>query len=160
MLHTLVQYAKRKGLDAEAGFTNKTIHWVIVLSARGKFRGVIPQPDPDNPKRVGREFKKVPHLRITNDPLRHFLVDSAGFALMFGSEDDPKVKEKHPLFVRNLMEAGKFDRRFRVIVDAITDRDTRKAICKALAEQDKPAKPADNVTFAVEEGGEPQILVA
>ena len=46
-----------------------------------------------------------------------------------------------------------------MLAEALRDVDTREKICEALASQPKAAKPADNVTFAVVETGEPHILV-
>ena len=84
MLHTLLQYAKRKGLNAETGFTPKLVRWLIVFDERGRFLNVHDLRDPNIKASKGRTFAKAPHLRFSGDtPMRQFLIDTAQYALLY-----------------------------------------------------------------------------
>jgi len=161
MLHTLVEYAKRKGLNPEAGFTPKTVRWLIVFDGEGRFLNVHDLADANTKGSRGRSFAKVPHLKFSGDtPMRQFLVETAQYALLYKArKPDKKLRAKHEFFLNLLNEAGDADPRFRMLAQALIDAETRQKICDALASQAKPAKASDNLTFAVIEGGEPQILV-
>ncbi|MCG3125526.1 MAG: hypothetical protein CHACPFDD_00350 [Phycisphaerae bacterium] len=161
MLHALVQYARRKGLDAEAGFTRKTVRWLVVFNAKGRFLNVLDLTDPNTRGSKGRTFAKAPHLKFSGDtPMRQFLIDTAEYALLYEADkSDKKLRAKHEYFLRLLNEAGEADRRFRMLFNALSDTETREKVCADLASHSKPAKPSENVTFAVIDEGEPQILV-
>ncbi len=161
MLHTLVEYAKRNGLDAEAGFVPKTVRWLIVFSKKGEFLNVVDQVDANDKRSKGRVFSKVPHLILTSAPrLRQFLVDSAQYALLYGQDKpDKKLLDKHDFFIELLENASASEPFFKPIAAALRDDAIRLQICAALDAEAKSAKPADNVTFAVMEDGLPRVLV-
>ena len=160
MLANLIEYAKREGIEAEAGFTPKTVQWIVRLSNSGKFLGVIPQSE-SGKKRRGRVFPKVPHLRFSGDtPMRQFLVDTLKYALLFGEDHpDEKLRAKHEYFLQLLRDVAETDEAFGIIANAIGDPETRAAICEELAKPEQKAKPTENVTFAVNQGSDVRVLV-
>ncbi len=160
MLSNLIEYAKREGIEAEAGFRSKMIRWLVQLSEEGDFLGVL-DLTPEGSKRRGRSFGRTPHLRFSGDtPMRQFLVDTLKFALLFGEEKpDTKLLAKHDFFLQLLQDASECDPAFGIVAKALANQDVRESICEALAEPDRKAKPVDNVTFAVMESKTPRILV-
>ncbi len=161
MLANLVDYARQRGIDAEAGFTRKDVRWLIQLNQDGRFLGIVDQSDPTVKRSRGRTIQKAPHLKFSGDtPMRQFLVDSAKFALLFGEDHpDEKLLSKHGFFLNLLREAATCDPAFAMIADAIAEDATRIRICESLADPEHKAKPTDNVTFAIIEGDSVRILV-
>lgn len=166
MLHHAVQYARDHDMDAEAGFVPKDVRWLVVFNKQGVFVDTIAQSDSSKKGNKGRTFPKVPHLKFSGDtPMRQFLVDNAQYVLLYDMEklsekDQKKLPKKHEYFLQLLRDAGDHDQRFAMIADALCDDAVRQEIVDSLAGKDKPAKPSDNITFAViDDNGDTQILV-
>jgi CRISPR-associated protein Csd1 len=157
MLQEIVQYGRQVGITGEAGFLPKTIRWLLTFSSAGKYLGLVPLAE--GPKSKGREFPKAPHLRFAGDtPMRQFLVDTAEYALMYGSvKQADKLKVKHEFVLRLLRDASAAEPILAKIADAIADDSVRAGICSDLEQQ--KAKPSDSVTFAEMRDGEPRIIV-
>jgi CRISPR-associated protein Csd1 len=151
MLHELVDYARRKGIAGEAGFTAKAVRWLLNFTPDGQYLGLIDLTDRTSKRPRPRIFANVPHLKFSGDTgMRQFLVDTAQYALLYG-EDEPSAKllSKHAYFLRLLRDAAEVEPILARIADALDDPAVRAAICRELADQSPKAKPSDNVTFAV-----------
>ena len=150
MLHALTEYADRRGIRGEAGFTNKRIRWLINFSPGGKYLGLVEQSQPGSRPGVGRECKKVPHLKFSGDtPMRQFLVDTAQYVFLYAEENPAqKLIAKHEYFLRLLHDAGKAEPFLAHVAASLCKADVCKTICRDLESQSPKAKPSDNVTFA------------
>lgn len=159
MLQRLTQYTRDHMIDAEAGFTPKDVRWLLEFSQSGKFIGIHDLADPDDKHSKGRVFPKTPHLKFTSGtPMRHFLVDSAEYALLYEADKpDKNLKAKHAFFLALLTAAGEQDKRFAMLATQLSDMTVRNSICKALSE--RKAKPDNKVTFAIQYGGDLKLLV-
>ena len=158
MLREIVEYGKRQhGPKAEQGFLPKTVRWLLTFSSAGKYLGVVPLAE--GPRSKGREFPKSPHLKFSGDtPMRQFLVDTAEYALMYGSvRQTDKLKIKHEYFLNLLREAASAEPILAKVADAIANDSVRAGICRDLEQQ--KAKPSDSVTFAEMRDGQPRIIV-
>jgi CRISPR-associated protein Csd1 len=157
MLHALLEYAQQAGIDAEAGFKSKRVRWLLQFSSEGKYLGLIPASD----DRKGREFPKVPHLQFSGDtPMRQFLVDTAQYALLFGTDEpDEKLLRKHTFFLDLLRESGTDEPVLARIAETLTDPAVLEEIQKDLEAATPKAKPSDNVTFVEMADSGARILV-
>jgi CRISPR-associated protein Csd1 len=158
MLQEIVEYGKlQAGPPAEPGFLPKTVRWLLTFSSTGKYLGVVPLAE--GPKSKGREFRQCPDARFTSSKeKRQFLVDTAEYALMYGSDkDQSKLKLKHNYFLRLLRDASCVEPFIGKVADAIANDSVRADICRELKLQ--KAKPTDSVTFAEMRDGQPRIIV-
>jgi CRISPR-associated protein Csd1 len=108
MLHQLIEYAKREGLDPEPGFTTHEINWEIQVGKDGKFVNVIPLGDDDG----GVDTPKCPLMHSMQAGGRaHFLVETAQtVALLFKKNEEEKTindaKVRHQYFSKLIQEAA------------------------------------------------------
>ncbi|MBN2559318.1 MAG: type I-C CRISPR-associated protein Cas8c/Csd1 [Phycisphaerae bacterium] len=151
MLHALIDYARNKGIDAEAGFAPKTIKWLLTFTETGEYLGLISAGDPKR----GRTLPKVPHLQFSGDtPMRQFLVDTASYAVRYAAADLPedqrkKLLRKHRFFLDMLRAAASVEPVLAAIAETLGKEETILSICKDLEKQTPKAKPQDNITFAI-----------
>ncbi len=157
MLHALLEYAQRAGIDAEPGFAPKRVRWLLQFSREGQYVGITPASD----DKKGREFPKVPHLKFSGaTPMRQFLVDTAQYALLYGEDEpDEKLLRKHGFFLDLLREAGEAEPLLARIGDALRNPDELAKIHADLDAATPKVKPSDNVTFVEMSGDGPRILV-
>ena len=101
MLHELVRYAEREGLNPEPGFKAKTVRWLLVFTPEGRFLGVQDLRGDDR-KSKGRDFAKCPDLAqqemvAAGAGCRHFLVDSLDVVCLLTKDGqiDGKQSAKH-----------------------------------------------------------------
>ena len=151
MLHALVDYGQKVNIVGEAGFTSKTIRWLINFNDHGEYVGILSLSGPDDKRNKGREFHRVPHLKFSGDtPMRQFLVDTAQYVLLFGEDNpDRKLKNKHEYFINLLREASAAEPFLSKIANALSDSKVREIISNDLQQQTPKAKASDNVTFAL-----------
>ena len=152
MLHEIVEYGRRNGITGETGFSHKTVRWLLTFNSKGEYLGI-------GEGHRGQESSKVPHLKFAGDtPMRQFLVDTAEYALMYGSaKPAAKLKVKHEYFLRLLRDAGGVEPILAKVADALADDSVRTRICHDLEQQ--KAKPTDNVTFAEIRGDDVRIII-
>jgi CRISPR-associated protein Csd1 len=109
MLHQLVEYAKREGLDPEPGFTTHEIKWEVQIGKDGKFINVIPLGNEDG----GVDMPKCPLMHNMQAGGRaHFLIETAQtVALLFKKNEEEKTandaKVRHQYFSKLIEEAAK-----------------------------------------------------
>lgn len=108
MLHQLLEYAKREGLDPEPGFTTHEISWEVQIGADGKLINVIPLGDDDG----GEDTPKCPLMhRMQAGGKAHFLIETAQtVALLFKKNEDETVINdtniRHRYFSKLIQEAA------------------------------------------------------
>jgi CRISPR-associated protein Csd1 len=141
MLHQLANYAAKYNVTALPGFKPKTAKWVIVLTEEGKFIDLVE----DN-----REFSLAPDLDqgelIAGGIARsHFLIDTAGVALAY--ESNEREKKKHDFFIELLQEAGGTEPRIGIIARTLQNGKNLDEIQAKF--QAKKGKKNDTVTFRV-----------
>ena len=164
MLHALLDYAKREDLTAEPGFKPKTVRWLLVFSADGRFIGVQDLRG-DDPRSRGREFKACPDLTqqimvAVGGGCRHFLVDGVDVVVLLTKDGqvDEKLAVKHEFFCNLLDQASSAVAVLGGIAAALRDDTVLESIRAKLAEG--KAKPTDLATFAVAGSqGEASVLV-
>jgi len=161
MLHALVEYGRKQNITGEAGFTSKTIRWLINFDTDGNYLGIMSLGDPADKRNKGRIFEKVPHLKFSGDtPMRQFLVDTAQYALLY-EEDQPdsKLLKKHEFYINLLRKSASTEPFLGKIAKALSNNEIRQKICNDLQQQSPKAKASDNVSFAEVSGGSAKILV-
>ena len=160
MLHELLRYADREGIDSEVGFGPRHVRFVIVFDPDGRFIDVIDQQADD--ARRGREFDKTPVLsqgQLVGNKLRHFLIDNLDkVALLTKKEPTEKEIEDHRRYVEMLDRAGGTIPRYATLARALDDADTLDAIGRRLT--DLKAKPNDSATPAIRSGDRISVPVA
>jgi CRISPR-associated protein Csd1 len=108
MLHHLIEFAKREGLDPEPGFTTHEINWEIQVGKDGNLITVIPLGDDDG----GLDTPKCPLMHSMQAGGRaHFLVETAQtVALLFKKNEEEKTvndtKVRHQYFTKLIQEAA------------------------------------------------------
>lgn len=166
MLHELVKYAEREGLNPEPGFKAKTVRWLLVFTPDGHFLGVQGRGGEDR-KSKGGVFAKCPDLTdvelksvIDGRRRRHFLADNLGVVVRFTEKDevDEDTEVKHGYFC-DMLDAGSEDvPMLGVLAAALRDETILRRIGGELTE--KKAKATEMATLAVaDEGGNPIVLV-
>lgn len=149
MLHELLHYARREGIDSEPGFGPRWVRFLIVFDPAGHFLRVVDTQTKE--ARRGREFAKCPVLsqgEMVGHKLRHFLIDSVDkIALLTKDEPGDKEIEDHRRFVSLLARAGESLPRCRLLSASLRDSDVLQAIREQLIEA--KAKPTDSATLAI-----------
>lgn len=89
MLAPLMDYARRRGLGAEPGFTPKTVPWALDCSPHSERVVVLDLGDPGQKRDRGRVFARCPDLTqgelISGGETRaHFLVETAEVVALYG----------------------------------------------------------------------------
>ena len=166
MLHAVVDYARSRGMTAEAGFKPKTVRWLLVFTPEGDFQGVMDYEDKANKVR-GRTFEKSPDLprRVLNagKGVRYFLADNLDAVLPPSAEewsesDLAKQQVKHEFFLELLQEAKTVDAVFGIFAMALANPDVIRQIREEL--NTRKAKSTESVTLAVQVDGVPWIPLA
>ncbi|WP_436717770.1 type I-C CRISPR-associated protein Cas8c/Csd1 [Roseiconus lacunae] len=147
MLHELLRYAQREGIDSEPGFGPRWAKFLIVFDAQGNFVRVLKYEE----SRRGREFAKCPVLsqgEMVGNKLRHFLIDSVDkIALLTKDEPGKKEIEDHERFVSLLKRAGETLPRCLLLAKALKDSSVLSAIRDQLT--GAKAKPTDASTLGI-----------
>lgn len=159
MLHELLHYARREGIDSEPGFGPRWARFLVVFNADGELVRVVDTRT--NEARRGREFQKCPVLsqgEMVGHKLRHFLLDSVDkVALLTKDEPGDKEIEDHRRFVSLLTKAGETLPRYGRLAEALRDSEVLSAIRGQLTEA--KAKPTDTATLAMVEQDQVIVLV-
>jgi CRISPR-associated protein Csd1 len=160
MLHALKEYAEKQNIVGKAGFTTKTIRWLIHFTPNGQYLGIASTSEEGDRRGRGRTFNEVPHLKFAGDtPMRQFLVDTAQYALLYGeSKPSEKLLAKHNYFLSLLKESSSQEPFLGKVARALSDEAIRKRICEDLRAQSPKAKASDNVSF-VEIGTSTQRII-
>jgi len=109
MLHHLIEYAQKQGLDAEPGFTTRKVRWIVQLSEDSKLVNILPLGD----GKSGEPVAGCPDMHNMNAGGRaHFLVETVQtVALLFKDKEKENridaTGEKHDFFVERLRLAAK-----------------------------------------------------
>lgn len=160
MLDLLMKYARDHGLEAEPGFDEKDVRWVIACDSQGGFLEVVELGDTTNSKNPGRTFRKCPDLaqrELIADGLTrsHFLVDTAEVVAVYDPKakdprllaKDQKVNKKHAYFVGLLGNAGNAIPELKVLAESLSEETTMERIRDRL--EALKVKTTDKVTFSV-----------
>jgi CRISPR-associated protein Csd1 len=152
VLHEVVNYARDKGLDAEPGFTPKTVKWAISVSAEGRFLGLIPLAA--DKKSKGRDFAKCPNLtqpemKAGGVTKAHFLVDSlqviANAVKKVDDKEIEKTRIKHQYFGELFADAAA---EVPLLKGPALFLQSEDQVVALRAEMDaQKAKETDNATF-------------
>ncbi|WP_243031460.1 type I-C CRISPR-associated protein Cas8c/Csd1 [Thermus altitudinis] len=172
MLAQLVEYTRRKGLTTETGFTTKEVRWLVGVSPRGEFTGLIPlgQPKPA-PDLSQPEMIALPgYLRAQGheaEQAAHFLADTCTVVFGLAETDEggnPKKPEEH---AKNLEKQKTFRLLLGLAAEGVPllvpihkmlsdPQEMERALGALKAEAQKKGKeklrPTDRVSFLV--GGE------
>jgi CRISPR-associated protein Csd1 len=164
MLHLLVEYARTHGLTIEPGFKPKTVKWGIRFTSDGRFSGVVPLGQSEEKGWKGMEFPACPDLSQPelvggSEPRCHFLIESATVVALYHQKepfnisgkdaaDFAKAHDKHPVFLKNLIEAAAAIPELGRIADALNDEGILEQFRKCLKEC--KAKSTDLVTLGSE----------
>lgn len=159
MLQALIAYAEREGLG-DADFEERKVHWLLPVTADGKFAG---QPIPliedptakkPQPRKLRVPFTEQSQLTIASQPRSHFLCDSLERAVAM---PNPKAEEgntrravQHDYFKSLLREAASAcpseSNHLQAVLQMLEDPTETSRLHAALTE----AKPTDNATFQVD----------
>jgi CRISPR-associated protein Csd1 len=148
MLHQLIDYAKREGLDPEPGFTTHEICWEVHLGVDGKFINVIPLGDDDG----GEDTPKCPLMHNMQAGGRsHFLVETVQtVALLFKkNEEDKKINDiniRHQYFSKLIQEAAEGVSLLKPLALFLSSPDQVMALNSKLKGN---AKPGDRLKWRV-----------
>jgi len=155
MLTELVHYARLKALDVEASFRPKDIKWLLLFKPDGTFIDVAPL----GTEKRGLTVAKCPHLQFSGDtPMRQFLVDTAEYLALLGANAaDAKLHRKHAYVIDLLVQAGAVVPELAMVAKSMGRTETMTAIGAALMRV--KAKPADNLTLGIVQGGVTRNLV-
>lgn len=171
MLTPLVDYATRKGVGLEPGFTTKEIRWLVGVSPDGRFTELIPlenpaktAPDLSQPEMVGMP-KALGMMGHPIEQAAHFLADTC--AVVFGLpeldsqgqtkklEEHQKNLQKHQTF-RLLIELARQQvHLLQPIHQALSDPAQVQAFVEKLKAQSEKRgaeklRPTDKLTFFLE----------
>jgi len=169
MLSQLAEYARQKGLGAEAGFTTKEIRWLAGVSPDGRFTELIPlglakpAPDLSQPEMIALPGY-LSAQGYAASQAAHFLADTC--AVVFGlAELDENGQPKRPQeHARNLQKQQTFrllielaSRQvplLRPIARALSDSEQLRGFLAKLEAQSQRRgpdrlKPTDKISFFV-----------
>ncbi|MBF0555678.1 MAG: type I-C CRISPR-associated protein Cas8c/Csd1 [Nitrospirae bacterium] len=109
MLHRLVEYASKEGLDPEPGFTTHELRWEAQIDSDGKLINVLPLGDESG----GENTPKCPLMHnMTAGGRAHFLVETVQtVVLLFKKNEKAKkmsgTKIRHEFFSSMIHNAAK-----------------------------------------------------
>ena len=161
MLQALIAYAEREGLG-DADFEDRKVHWLIPVTAAGKFAGqpipLIEDPNAKKPqpRKLRVPFTEQSQLTIASQPRSHFLCDSLERA---AAMPNPKAEDgntrraaQHDYFKALLREAAVAcpaeAAHLQSLLQMLEDPAETAKLHATLAEA--KAKPTDNATFQVD----------
>lgn len=163
MLHTLIEYADRRGLVTEPGFKPKWVRWLLVFNRDGEFLNVHDLAGGEKNKR-GRLFEACPDLTqpemvAAGRGTRHFLVDALDKVVLLTKDDEvsKKLSGEHTYFVNLLRQASSEVSILTSIADWLDDDGQLQAIRHNLNE--RKAKPTEAVTFAIHDSADGSVDV-
>lgn len=142
MLHHLIEYAKREGLDPEPGFTTHEINWEIQVGKDGSFINVVPLGDDDG----GVDAPKCPLMHSMQAGGRaHFLVETAQtVALLFKKNVEEKTvndaRIRHQYFTKLIQEAAVGVPVLKPLALFLADPDQVNALSSKLQGNAKPGE--------------------
>jgi len=142
MLHQLIAYAKREGLDPEPGFTTHEISWEVQIGADGKLLNVIPLGDEDS----GEDTPKCPLMHsMQAGGKAHFLIETAQtVALLFKKNEDKTVindaNKRHQYFSKMIQEAAKDVSLLKPLAFFLTSPEQVAALNSKLKGNAKPSE--------------------
>jgi CRISPR-associated protein Csd1 len=153
MLHHLIEYARRRQIATELGFSPKNVQWAIACDASGRFTEVIPLGE----GKPGRRFDHCPDLTQSEliggkHPRSHFLIETAEVVVLLRRDDEDKAglkkaELKHAFFVEMLRSASEAMPKLDLAALMLGDPKQLIQIQGRLKAQ--KAKPTDKVTLYV-----------
>mgnify|MGYP001559283054 CR=1 FL=1 len=154
MLHELINYARREGLEVEPGFAPRDVRWAISVSSSGEFLGLLELGDTTARRNPGRRFLKAPDLihgeliagGVTKS---HFLVETLGVVAGF-DEPDEKRAAKRRYFIWLLRQASAVMPALTAAATVLEDEAAMSRLRLQLTEA--KARPTDKATLSI--GGE------
>ena len=131
MLHHILEYAKSRGLAAEAGFSERPLKWLIAFDNKGENPEIV---------RLGNDNKGQPQLNCPHAGTKaqgkdgaHFLVDKVSTVTLFQDAGVPTaITAKFNTFVDLLRRASSSMPILSVAALALENSANRDAICSKL----------------------------
>ena len=153
MLHALLEYAQRIGLDAEPGFAPQTIRWAICADDDGNYLNVVPLGSDKN----GLAFRFLPtqaqNALVGKGGVRaQPLWDTAGTVLLWSKDEKkkPADHERHDNFLSLLHSATELIPECRAAVTLLSDPDKLNRARTDIEKQGPPAaRPEDKMTVRI-----------
>jgi len=150
MLKELADYAEKKGLLTEPGFSPKDVRWLIVCGDDGAFLDVVELGDASGGRNRGRTFDACPDLSqgeliAGGEVHSHFLVETAGVVALYQSTDDEKSLKKHEYFLGLLESASGEVPELKAIAACLSDGESLAQVRSRL--ESLKARATDKVTI-------------
>ena len=131
MIHHILKYAEKRGLAAEAGFSERPLKWLIAFDDKGENPEIIPLGD----DKKGQPQPNCPHAgtKAQGKDGAHFLVDKLSTVILYQGTDAPtSITPKFKTFVDLLQRASSTMPILSTAAKALDRSDNRAAICKKL----------------------------
>lgn len=150
MLNQLIEYSRREGIDAEPGFTTRSIKWLVEIKGDGKFVNVVPGGDENQ----GEQVSKCPEMGKMNAGNKsHFLIETLQTAALFfrPGETDSRIKaahKKHNFFKQMIVNAAASVPGLVAVEKFLADENELKALRLRLDQIG--ANPTDWIGWRVE----------
>lgn len=149
MLQHIVEYAARKELAAEPGFSPKDARWGVLCDATGNYLGLVELGDAGAKRNRGLHIAKAPDLTFSDMKSggitkSHFLIETAGVIANYGKE---APEEKHRYFVDLLEKASAAMPALSAAARMLRDEPSLTRLRADLESQ--KAKPTDKATLQI-----------
>jgi CRISPR-associated protein Csd1 len=155
MLHEILAYAERTGIQSEPGFTVKSVKWAIVINNQSEINGIVPLGD----GKRGLTFERCPDLSqgemIAGGITRsQFLIESLAVVALFYKPDtaeseSQKYITKHDYFIQLLEQASVACPDLIRAAAALKNAEQLKNLQNLIDNQQPKPKSTDSVTLLI-----------